>query len=63
VTIQSPWMNMSTGAMMKDTLVSIVRQPEGSGKSEGKHREPSSEASPDGLEQENGTEPDAPDSK
>jgi len=56
-------MNMSTGAMMKDTLVSIVRQPEGSGKSEGKHREPSSEASPDGLEQENGTEPDAPDSK
>ena len=26
VTIQSPWMNMKSGAMMKDTLVSIVRQ-------------------------------------
>jgi hypothetical protein len=25
VTIQSPWMNMKTGAMMKDTLVSIVK--------------------------------------
>ena len=25
VTIQSPWMNMKTGTMMKDTLVSIVR--------------------------------------
>ena len=25
VTIQSPWMNMKTGTMMKDTLVSIVK--------------------------------------
>jgi hypothetical protein len=28
VTIQSPWMNMKSGAMMKDTLVSIVKQPQ-----------------------------------
>jgi hypothetical protein len=27
VTVQSPWMNMKTGAMMKDTLISIVKQP------------------------------------
>ena len=63
VTIQNPWMNMKTGAMMKDTLVSIVRQPEGGGKSEGQHREPSNEGPPDGLERENGAEPDSPDSK
>ena len=25
VTMQSPWMNMKTGAMMKDTLISIVQ--------------------------------------
>ena len=25
VTLQSPWMNMKTGAMMKDTLISIVQ--------------------------------------
>ena len=25
VTMQSPWMNMKTGAMMKDTLISIVK--------------------------------------
>lgn len=28
VTIQSPWMNMKTGTMMKGTLVSIVKQPQ-----------------------------------
>jgi len=28
VTMQSPWMNMKTGAMMKDTLISIVKQKE-----------------------------------
>jgi hypothetical protein len=28
VTIQSPWMNMKTGAMMKDTLISIVKNKE-----------------------------------
>jgi hypothetical protein len=27
VTVQNPWMNMKTGAMMKDTLISIVKQP------------------------------------
>ena len=27
VTIQSPWMNMKTGGMMKDTLISIVKMP------------------------------------
>lgn len=26
VTIQSPWQNMATGKMMKDTLISIVKQ-------------------------------------
>jgi hypothetical protein len=26
VTIQSPWMNMKTGTMMKDTLISIVNK-------------------------------------
>ncbi|NJD88471.1 MAG: hypothetical protein FIB05_10685 [Betaproteobacteria bacterium] len=25
VTIQNPWMDMATGRMMKDTLISIVR--------------------------------------
>jgi hypothetical protein len=28
VTVQSPWMNMKTGAMMKNTLISIVKQSE-----------------------------------
>jgi len=28
VTIQSPWMHMKTGAMMKDTLISIVQNKE-----------------------------------
>lgn len=28
VTIQSPWMDTQTGKMMKDTLISIVTQPE-----------------------------------
>jgi hypothetical protein len=28
VTMQSPWMNMKTGAMMKDTLISIVKNKE-----------------------------------
>jgi hypothetical protein len=28
VTIQNPWMNMKTGAMMKNTLISIVQQGE-----------------------------------
>jgi hypothetical protein len=27
VTVQTPWMNMKTGAMMQDTLISIVKQP------------------------------------
>lgn len=26
VTVQTPWQNMSTGKMMKDTLISIVKQ-------------------------------------
>jgi hypothetical protein len=26
ITLQTPWMNMKTGAMMKDTLISIVKQ-------------------------------------
>jgi hypothetical protein len=28
VTMQSPWMNMKTGAMMTDTLISIVKNKE-----------------------------------
>jgi len=28
VTIQSPWQNMQTGSMEKDTLVSIVKHGE-----------------------------------
>jgi len=28
VTMQTPWMNMKTGAMMKDTLISIVQHKE-----------------------------------
>ena len=28
VTIQSPWMDAKTGKMMKDTLISIVTQPQ-----------------------------------
>jgi hypothetical protein len=28
VTLQSPWMHMKTGAMMKDTLISIVQNKE-----------------------------------
>jgi hypothetical protein len=28
VTIQNPWMNMKTGAMMKNTLISIVQRGE-----------------------------------
>jgi hypothetical protein len=28
VTMQSPWMNMKTAAMMKDTLISIVKNKE-----------------------------------
>jgi hypothetical protein len=28
VTVQSPWLDMQTGKMMKDTLISIVKQKE-----------------------------------
>jgi len=28
VTIQSPWMDTTTGKMMKDTLISLVTRPE-----------------------------------
>ena len=27
VTLQSPWMNMKSGSMMNDTLISIVKKP------------------------------------
>jgi hypothetical protein len=27
VTVQNPWMNMKTGAMMSDTLITIVKNP------------------------------------
>ena len=27
ITVQSPWMNMKTGQQMKDTLISIVKNP------------------------------------
>jgi hypothetical protein len=30
ITIQSPWQDMKTGQLMKDTFISIVRQSEGS---------------------------------
>src|SRR3974390_1582571 len=28
VTIQKPWMNMATGKMMQDTLISIIKRPQ-----------------------------------